>query len=283
MLSSKASILATLALASSGMATVAAAADSCQVEYVLFNADTDVPLGLLEEQLQPSPSSGSSDSSYYCIPDYKVNIQARPTASCSVTESAFMTLDGPIKTSREENVGPYTIFGDNPSTGDIFGRDLKPGHYTIDSDIYEKDNLKGELVVRGALDFEAKFCGCEIEYILFDADKDVAVGELKENECVRPNEFNIQARPTPACPVTESAGMTLDGPIHAQRLENLGPYTIFGDRSGDIFGRDYQEGVYTIHSEIFSEDDLRGYLVVERDFHFTVSKDCKRRLRANRA
>jgi len=77
--------------------------------------------------------------------------------------------------------------------------------------------------VSGALDFEAKFCGCEIEYILFDADKDVAAGELKENECVRPNDFNIQARPTSACPVTESAGMMLAGPIHAQRLENQGP------------------------------------------------------------
>jgi len=202
-----------------------------------------------------------------------------------VTESAFMTLDGPIKTSRKENVGPYTIFGDRPSNGDIFGRDLKPGHYTIDTDIYEKDNLQGKLVVSGALDFEAKFCGCEIEYILFDADKDVAVGELKENECIRPNEFNIQARPTSACPVTESASMKLNGPIHAQRLENVGPYTIFGDRlsNGDIFGRTYQEGDYVIHSEIFSEDDLRGYLVVEREFYFTVTKDCKRRLRANRS
>jgi len=240
------------------------------VEYILFNANTNQPVGLLINQLH--------NGGRYCIPDYEVNIQVRATSACSVTESASMTLVGPAPTSRKENVEPYTLFGDNAGTGDIYGGVLSPGYYTITSDLYEKNNLKGDLVVSGSLEFEAtESCGCEVEYILWDADATVAVGELKENECSRANLFSIEARPNLDCPGTESANVTLVGPIIASRQENETPYTIFGDRQGGFTGRAYADGSYTIRSEIFSEDDLLGALVAQRDFVFTVSSNCNRK------
>lgn len=48
---------------------------------------------------------------YYCIPDYEVNIQARPTPECPTTLSAAMDLEGPERSDRTENFGPYMIFG----------------------------------------------------------------------------------------------------------------------------------------------------------------------------
>jgi len=120
---------------------------------------------------------------------------------------------------------------------------------------------------------------CELEFILFDADADIALRPLGEVECVMSNEFSIQARPTAACPTTLSADMKT-GPIDEDRLENFGPYMVFGDnRKGNVFGRDYQEGSYTISASIYSERQLHGDLVVEREFDFTM-QECRRNLRA---
>lgn len=109
---------------------------------------------------------------------------------------------------------------------------------------------------------------------MFNADTDEPVGLLDVllNEdgvyCIPSHEVNFQARPTPECPTTLSADMTLVGPIHEERLENSGPYTIFGDLDGDFKGRTLKPGNYTIDSDIFSEQDLRGDLVVGRIFDF---------------
>ena len=120
---------------------------------------------------------------------------------------------------------------------------------------------------------------CQLEFILFDADEDVALRPLEAVECAMGNEFNIQARPSDECSTTVSADMQITGPISEARIENAGPYMVFGDSNGNIFGRAYQEGEYTISASIFSESSLGGDLVVEGTFDFTVV-DCRRRLRA---
>ena len=257
--------------------------DDCALEFVLFNADLDTAVGLLIDQLD-------DESGIYCIPDYQVNIQARPTAACSTTTmaSAWMTLVGPTTTTnRQENAAPYMMFRN--SNSNILGETLQPGSYTIASDVFSDSSLQGELVVFGDLEFEAQICGdgdadadggCAIEFILFDADTNEPVGELLlQDECVsRVDRFNIQARPTPECPVTESAEMVLEGPVTDNRSENNSPYMVFSDNShGDIYGEDSAEGSYTIDAKLFSENNLKGDLVVEREFDFTVSGDCSRR------
>ena len=136
MFSSKA-LLAVLAVASATPAL-----SSCELEYVLFNSDTDEAVGVLQES--------------FCIPDHEVNIQARPTASCTTTESALVSLSGPITATRTENAGPYMIFGD--LNGNVFGRDLTSGTYTIFSDVFSEDGRQGDLVVSREFTFEAKHC-----------------------------------------------------------------------------------------------------------------------------
>ena len=127
--------------------SVVADAD-CGLDYVLFNADTDEPVGLLDELLNKDGA--------YCIPSYDVNIQARPTPECPTTLSAVMSLVGPVHEDRLENAGPYMIFGD--ISGDILGRSLRPGSYTIDSDIFSERGALGDLVVGRVFDFAADYC-----------------------------------------------------------------------------------------------------------------------------
>jgi len=63
--------------------------------------------------------------------------------------------------------------------------------------------------------------------------------------------------------------------------KNSGPYIMMcGDSRGDIFGRDYRNGKYTISAQIFSKVDLKGNLVVDGTSDFRI-QECDRRLRGS--
>jgi hypothetical protein len=118
-----------------------------------------------------------------------------------------------------------------------------------------------------------------LEFILYDADTDEPLRPLRAVECVRPNKFNIQARPTGNCGEMRSAKLSLDGPIDVQgRMERKVPYMVFGDDArGDIFGMAYQPGNYALSASIYSGKRLRGNIVVSDEFDFEVkTSGCSR-------
>jgi len=274
--------------------------DDCQVEFVLWNADTNDVVGRLQDQLDAN--------GYFCLPAYGYNFEARPIggAACiSAVESAYLTLDGPRGSGTEgtcQNSMPYTLFGKNPNTGDIYdagddaGSQLMAGvSYVLGADFFPQPNLEGPLVRFGDLEFLTQACSdggtdgtnsptaegatdeCAVEYLLLDADRTVVVGMLQETECARSNEFSIQAVANDYCPTVESASIQLEGPIGAIRTENIEPFTIFGNDSSEeiIFGRAYEEGSYTIRTKLYSENYLGGALVVDDVFSFAVSGRCE--------
>jgi hypothetical protein len=110
-----------------------------------------------------------------------------------------------------------------------------------------------------------------VEFILYNADANVPVGPLKAREAIMANQFSIEARPTAECRATESTRMNLRGPIVViDRIENQAPYLVFGDNIGDIFGRDYKPGNYTISADFYSSNNLNGELVVSGKFAFEI-------------
>ena len=117
----------------------------CDVEFILFNADTDTELGPLEAEV-------------CLVPNTDFNIQARSTDACDPTLSAALQLSGPIDAQRTENSAPYMIFGDD-ANGNIFGRDYREGTYKISAQIYELRGRRGNLVVQGELEFTVEDCG----------------------------------------------------------------------------------------------------------------------------
>ena len=138
-------------------------------------------------------------------------------------------------------------------------------------------------VFLGEPPMEPKECG--IEFVLFNADNDAPVGLLQPEQCIQDfdfHQFNIQARPTEACDTTRSAIMAIKGPITGKRLENQGPYMMFSDANGNIFGQNIRAGHYTIAADIFPKRKAAGNLVVSGSFDFTF-RDCARRLRGNSA
>ena len=55
-----------------------------------------------------------------------------------------------------------------------------------------------------------------------------------------------------------SVRLEQSGPLSIGRTENIVPYALFGDQSGDYFGRSYPTGDYTISATSFSERSLGG-------------------------
>jgi hypothetical protein len=117
-------------------------AAACEVEFILWDADADVPLRPL--------------MAVEYMEDNEFNIQALPNASCDPTLSAKMRLTGPITVNRMEGFAPYMVFGDDLANGNIRGQDYKLGSYTIAADIYADANFMGGIVVSGSFAFEIK-------------------------------------------------------------------------------------------------------------------------------
>jgi len=118
---------------------------------------------------------------------------------------------------------------------------------------------------------------CELEFILFNADDNLPLNVLKEIECIEPFQFNIEVQSKEDCPVASSALMELSGPRNFVGLENSAPWMVFGDRDGDINGRGYIAGNYTIHASLYSERRAKGELLAQHKFSFTMSKNCENR------
>ncbi len=71
-----------------------------------------------------------------------------------------------------------------------------------------------------------------------------------------PSSLNIRANTTDD---VESVRLVLSGAMNASRIENVGPYAIFGDfPARNYFGKPFAAGNYTITAQPFSENRLLG-------------------------
>ncbi len=88
---------------------------------------------------------------------------------------------------------------------------------------------------------------------------------------VAPNTpLSIRAQTIPG--QTGSVRMRLEGPISAERTENLVPYALFGDNPGqDYEGQSFPPGDYRIQAIPFSEKNGQGTQGGELDFNFNLA------------
>lgn len=253
---------------------------TCKVDWYLLNADTNKEVGSLDDYLK--------DNGYaFCNPNYNVNFEARPNAYCGASESAKMRIDkpgGPIFHYRTEHKVPYTTLGD--SNGDIYGEPFVcEGVCTLQAVFWSKPNLQGSLVLdSGTYSFGTKNCGCYIEYILWNADRNVPIRKLNTGDCILAGpgySYNIQAKPV-NCPKTESATILLEGPLgeglEYYVTENKEPYMIFGDNDkGDVYGKKLLARDYYMWTKLYTKDNAQGCLIRSDDndpFDITVAKSC---------
>ena len=108
--------------------------------FQLIDATSDRVIG----QVQEGDRIGQTNS----------ELSLAAISSQGTTESVELSVSGPIQETRTENEVPYTLFGDNPSTGDINGRVFAPGTYTVTATPYTEPGLGGVAGTSRTVTFE---------------------------------------------------------------------------------------------------------------------------------
>ena len=175
-----------------------------------------------------------------------------------VTESTYIALSGPRNYSRTENVTPYSLFGDN--AGQYFGRSLPPGSYTITATPYSEDHLNGAQGKALSIRFEFTTDIRVTSFTLVDADlnKDIVLiteGMKIDNSALPTQNLNIRASTTKQA---ESVRLQLSGAQNKTRTENVEPYALFGDRSGNYFSGSLAPGVYNLMATSYPKNNGKG-------------------------
>ena len=91
--------------------------------------------------------------------------------------------------------------------------------------------------------------------------------------CVQPFEMTFSADPGNCTSIVQSARLILSGSRKANRVENVEPYTLFGDSTesnvayvafeeldGDVDGRDFLPGNYTLTARFYRSNRARDFV-----------------------
>jgi len=84
-------------------------------------------------------------------------------------------------------------------------------------------------------------------------------------------EFNIEAKASPGQSKLESVRFKLRGPRNLNRVENEPPYTLFGDRKGDLNFAFLEPGIYTLTATPYARNKGRGRPGISKSVTISVS------------
>ncbi|MEH0154334.1 T9SS type A sorting domain-containing protein [Limibacter armeniacum] len=184
-------------------------------------------------------------------------------------------------TQRTENIAPYALFGD--VNGALIGKPIAIGSYNLSATAYSNDNASGNvleqlqvtLTVIGQ-DTPPPPTTSSIKLLLTDIVSKNAF-ELENSSSIDlgsdlfpQKEASLIYLTATAPEGTESMQLTING---SSRLENVAPYSFFGD-AGNIFnGKTFPPGNYTLTAKAYSQDNLQGTLLAERTITFSTVLD----------
>lgn len=201
----------------------------------------------------------------------------------------MLSLDG--GPSRLENVEPYAVFGD--IQGDFQGGvPLADGAHTFSVDVFAGPGASGGIV--RAADFSFTVAPAPApsptptptpspapaeplaRAFFVDPTNDSPLVELGNGPVVLPqaafSNVGLVVEPTQGL-TPESAVLLLTGSSQASRVENVAPYSLFGDIGGDIFGGQVGLGPYSLEVQWFDADGGQGNLLGQARFDFTLGLD----------
>ena len=198
--------------------------------------------------------------------------------------SVIFSIAGPINHTQVENKAPYSLFGD--IEGNFNRRSFPEGDYTLTATLYSEPEGKGNAGVPLTTAFKI-----EIEFgthiiRLFNADTTNEIEDL--HSLFEGNSIDIEETPTnnatilvdyecdefDICP--GSVQLKLNGPINISRIENVSPYTLFGDLGySELNGDNFPVGEYSIEVTPYSGVNATGEAseTVTRKFEIIDSRN----------
>ncbi|MEK6155255.1 ExeM/NucH family extracellular endonuclease [Flavobacteriaceae bacterium 3-367] len=227
--------------------------------FYLINADTNEDIGLITE-------GGLFDIG--ALPTTNLSIRAEATND---TESVRLELTGALGTARTENIVPYALFGDK--SGNYSGQEFGVGTYMLKATPYSGKGLSGDIGTARTVNFELTNENLSIlSFALVDADTDQDIMTLTDGaevdlSVLPTSNLNIRALATLG---TGSVQLELGGAMSAMRTENVAPFALYGDSSGDFGGQAFIPGDYSLEATPYSESGLGGTQGTSLALNFVV-------------
>ncbi len=235
------------------------------VTFRLIDAENDQEIG---------PLSDGDVIDVRTLPSEELGIQYVPTPG--FFGSVVFELDGPISRTRTENFAPYSLFGDDPGTGNFYGRRMPPGRYTLKVTPYSAQFLEGErgnpielsftVAFNAPTSLELKLTGVQnADIILEDLDSGLII-----NSGLEESRFNVVA--DFQAEGVRSVKFKLAGPLAVERVENVAPFFLFGDDpQADInYARNLPDGDYQLEVTGFTGANGSGLALDPEVVRFTV-------------
>lgn len=258
----------------------AGSGDGGLLDVKLAYADTDEAFAAIDDGAVVAPTEAGRDLAIYAV--------ARDGAPS--IGSVKLDLEG--VGSQIESVTPYALFGDRG--GDLAGEALEAGDYSLTLTAYSETGGKGSVLGSTSMTFtiaapeavaEASPAGPEpvedtfvwgtdlLDVQLAFADDDRAFAAIGDGSVVdlanqAGREIAIFATAKDDAPKVGSVRLELDG--GPSQLENMSPFALFGDRSGDFAGEKFDPGDYRLKLTAYSESRGRGEVLETDTLAFTL-------------
>ncbi len=223
--------------------------------FTLVNADTDMPVAGFD------PISDGAVLDLSTLPD-NLNIVAQFGADVEMAEFA---LNGVMV--RKEFLPPFALFGDQ--SGDFNAGTLPIGDHVLKATPFTGGEAGESEMVRFSVvnDSELAVTG----FVVVDADSDTELFELNEGASINASELpasvNVVART--GDDVKSVLLSVNDGFL--ERLENVPPFALFGDQSGDFLPGTLPAGNHMITATPYSEVMKGGSQGVALTVSFSIT------------
>lgn len=233
------------------------------VSYTLVNADTDTEIGPL------------NDGDIIDLADLDTaNLNIVANIGDVAVGSVVFDYNGDTG-FRTENVAPYALGGDN--SGDFNGLALPLGTNTVTATPFSGGNGSGMAGMALSITFDVVDSGAPevLSFTLVNADTNEAIGPLNNGDTVDlgtigTNNLNVVANVGDVAP--GSIVFDYNGDAGFQ-TENVAPYALGGDDSGNFRALSFVLGENTITATPFSEASGGGTAGLSTTVTFNVIND----------
>ncbi len=238
-----------------------------RIGFHLVDSNTGKSLGKITDgKIFEVAAADVNDLTVVATPGARVN---------SRVESIKFDLDGAIDMTVIDDNASYTLFGD--LDGALVGG-MKSGSYSLKADGFTLDGANGRHKAHGDVDFTINTIPEEkastFEVTVLDANTGKALttldnGDTLDTTALGTSNFAFVATVDETAGTVESIIFELGGAREHRQVENLAPYSLFGD-GRIINGRPFETGSYELDLDAYSEDWGGGSLLASQDFDFFV-------------
>lgn len=202
----------------------------------------------------------------------RTGLTVRANPSTANVSSVVFELKGDRNYKHTENGVPFALFGDNKT--DYIGGGLQAGDYTLTATPYRKGNGKGAKGTPLTVHFKVVYSAAITRFTLVDARTGKDINELKEGDEINlaaPNTKQVSIRAATSPDTVGSVVFALSGQQTHRQIENLLPYSLFGDKSTTYTPWALPVGNYTLTATTYSTHKGAGAKGKTHTVHFSVS------------